>query len=362
METPRVLRALSRAHRPLGELKGLVQSIPNPSILISTLGLQEAKDSSEVENIVTTHDDLFQAPSDLRGLTGARKEVVRYTDGLNLGHRAVRETGLLTCRTIIDIHSALSGADIGFRRAPGTTLKEDATGEVIHVPPQHPDTVLDLMSNLERFINQPEPDELDPLTRMAIAHHQFETIHPFPDGNGRTGRIINVLMLVQAGLLDLPVLYLSRYITSTKSDYYALLQQVRDDGDWEPWLLYVLDGIAQTARHAVGFVSDIRDLMRETKQHIRTERPKIYSQDLLNNIFRHPYTRIGFVETDLKCSPVTASKYLETLEELGVLRSFKVGRDKYFVNERLVRLLTGIPPIGAETIPVGFVNARIPQG
>ena len=347
VETPDVLRALSRAHRPLGELKGLVQSIPNPSILISTLGLQEAKDSSEIENIVTTHDDLFRAGPDPRSLNGAQKEVVRYTEGLSLGHGAVRETGLLTCRTIADVHAALSGAEIGFRRAPGTTLKNDATGEIVHVPPQHPDAVLDLMSNLERFMNETDDTALDPLTRMAIAHHQFETIHPFPDGNGRTGRIVNVLMLVQSGLLDLPVLYLSRYITSTKADYYALLQQVREDGNWEPWLLYILEGVARTAEHAVGFVTAMRDLMRDTKRIIRNEESRIYSQDLINNIFRHPYTRIGFVESELGVSPVTARKYLEALEKLDILRSFKVGRDRYFVNDRLVRLLMDIPRIGA---------------
>lgn len=347
VETPRVLRALSRAHRPLGELKGLVQSIPNPSILIDTLGLQEAKDSSEVENIVTTHDDLFRTGPDPRHLTGARKEVVRYTRGLRLGHMAVRETGLLTGRTIVEIHAALSGAEIGFRRAPGTTLRNDVTDEIVHVPPQHPDLVRDLMSDLENFINDPDDGALDPLTRMAVAHHQFETVHPFPDGNGRTGRILNVLMLVQSGLLDLPVLYLSRYITSTKAEYYALLQQVREDGNWEPWLLYILEGVARTAEHAVGFVGEMRDLMRETKRRIRDDAPKIYSQELLNNIFRHPYTRIGFVKTDLDCSEVTARKYLEKLAGLEILSPYKAGRDKYFVNDRLVRLLTDIPRIGA---------------
>ncbi len=346
IETPEVLRKLAAANRPLAELKGLSQTIPNPSILISTLALQEAKDSSEIENIVTTHDDLFKAGRDPRGLLGPSKEVVRYARAISQGFEALQNSGTLGMRAIIGVHTTLTGAEVGFRKNPGTTLKNDATGETIFTPPQHPDTVMSLMDNFEQFVNGKDGLPNDPLLRMIVMHHQFETVHPFPDGNGRTGRILNILYLVMTGLLDLPILYMSRFITSTKQTYYELLQKVRDTGEWQAWILYMLEGVEVTAIHAIELVNAIKVQMAQAKHTMREKLPKIYSQDLLNNIFRHPYTKIGYVEDELSVSRVTATKYLEALIDVGVLSDIKSGRDRYFVNEKLIRLFFDIPRLG----------------
>lgn len=348
IETPEVLRKLATANRPLAELKGISQTIPNPSILVSTLALQEAKDSSEIENIVTTHDDLFRAGRDPRGLIGPSKEVIRYASAISHGFEILQKNGALGLRSIIEVHSTLCGAEIGFRKNPGTALKNDATGEIIFTPPQHPDTVRALMENFEMFVNGTDGLPSDPLLRMIVMHHQFETIHPFPDGNGRTGRILNVLHLVMTGLLDLPILYMSRFITSTKQTYYALLQKVRDTGEWQDWVLYMLEGVETTARHAINLVNAIKTQMSETKNTLRTQLPKIYSQDLLNNVFRHPYTKIGYVEEELSVSRVTATKYLEALIEVGILSDIKSGRDRYFVNDKLIQLFFDIPRLGVK--------------
>lgn len=343
IETKPVLKKLARAHQALAELKGVAASMPNQSILVNTLSLQEAKDSSEIENIITTHDDLYRSDSASRlFVTPAAKEVLNYKDALSTGFERVRDTGLLTCNSILDIQAGIEGNNAGFRKLPGTALKNDATGEIVYTPPQHPDDIVALMQNLENFINNPDLSDWDPLTKMAVIHHQFESIHPFYDGNGRTGRVINILYLVQQNLLDIPILYLSRYINQYKPDYYRLLQDVRETKNWEGWLLFMLEGVAQTAAQTTTLVVGIKALMQDVKQHLRAELPNIYSQDLVNNLFRHPYTKIDFVADELQVTRKTASKRLEGLVALGILTKLKMGKDNYYLNHRLYALLFSV--------------------
>ncbi len=343
VETKPVLRATATAHRYLAELKGAAATIPNQGILIDTLGLQEAKDSSEVEQIITTHDELYQARV-AESVSGgpAAKEVQRYAQALRMGFDQVTKTGLIRGGDIKALNAHLEGTETGYRKLPGTELKNAETGEVVYTPPQDPAEIDSLMANLVDYINDASLCEFDPLVKMALIHHQFESIHPFYDGNGRTGRIINILFLVAQGLLDIPVLYLSRFIVQNKSDYYSLLQSTRDGGEWEPWLLYMLRGIGETAQSTLQTVRGIGSLMMETKHRLRNELPKVYSQDLLNNLFRHPYTKIEFLMDEVNCSRPTASKYLQSLVGIGILSEHKVGRSKFFVNDPLYALLVGV--------------------
>jgi Fic family protein len=342
-EHPRLLKLVAAASRQLAELKGLVASIPNEAILINTLALQEAKDSSAVENIVTTHDELFRdAASALDETSLAGKEVLRYRQALQVGWRLVTTTGLLTNNHLLEVHSRLELNRAGFRKVPGTALREAETGRVVFTPPQDAATIVAAMGDLERFLNATPAYPVDPLIRMALAHHRFETIHPFYDGNGRTGRILNVLYLVKEGLLDLPVLYLSRHIVRTKGEYYALLQAVRDDDRWEDWVAYMLEAVEGTAREGITVVGAIRTALFEVKHEIR-QRHAFYSQDLINNLFSHPYTKVQFVMESLGVSRITATKYLDALVQDGILERLKVGRTNYYLNVRLVRILTGAP-------------------
>ena len=344
-ETPAVLRKTATASRKLAELKGLAASMPNQVILINTLGLQEAKDSSAIENIVTTHDELFRASTYPDLFTSpAAKEVRHYVQALRVGFDLVRQTDLLTANHMIAIQAELEQNNAGFRKLPGTALK-DGAGRVVYTPPQDPAEIVALMSDLERFINDDSAFDADPLIKMAIVHHQFESIHPFYDGNGRTGRIVNVLYLVNKGLLDIPVLYLSRHIVRHKPDYYRLLQAVREQADargmWQEWVLYMLAAVERTAQQTVQTVGAIKDALLDTKHRIRADY-RFYSQDLINNLFTHPYTKIEFVERDLKVSRLTATKYLEALVAGGVLQKMKVGRSNYYINRALNAILTRI--------------------
>ncbi len=344
LDTVPALKALAKANRALAELKGRAAIIPNQGILIDTLALQEAKASSEIENIVTTQDELFQADLQFEGpKSAAAKEVALYRDALKLGYdHLLKSDGLITNRTLIDMFRVLKGRDGGFRVTPGTALKNDSTGEVVYVPPQDAREIEAAMSALERFINEDEHSALDPLIKMALIHHQFESIHPFPDGNGRIGRILNVLYLTRAGLLEIPILYLSRHITRTKADYYRLLQAVRTQGAWEEWVLYMLEAVASTAQTTLVLVEGIRVQMASVKKQMREELPNLYSQDLLNNLFRHPYTRIEFVVKDLEVSRQTAAKYLDLLAEKGFVAKHRSGRSNYYVNADLVRLFLDV--------------------
>lgn len=342
LETKAVLKKLAQAHRALAELKGIITSIPNQSILLETLTLREARESSAIENIISTFDEVYQSNL-FRNIfaSPAAKEVHQYAAALKKGFQLVKQHHLLTNNHILQIQEVVEQNRAGFRKLPGTKLMNDKTGEVVYTPPQDFDTIILLMNNLEMFINDDSMMEADPLVKMAIIHHQFESIHPFYDGNGRTGRIINILYLVQKGLLHLPVLYLSQYVIKNKSDYYRLLQEVRDEGKWEEWILFMLDGIEKTAAGSVTLISSIKELMQYYKQQIRNSHPKLYSQDLLNNLFKYPYTKIEFLQNDLQISRSTAIRYLDTLVEAGFLTKHKVGRDNFFLNAKLLGLLTG---------------------
>lgn len=271
----------------------------------------------------------------------AAKEVSRYAEALKTGFGLVREQKLITNATILTLQRLLEGNDAGYRSVRGTALKNDQTGEVVYTPPQSRAEIELLMQNLVAFINDENLSSLDPLVKMAVLHHQFETIHPFYDGNGRTGRILNILYLVQQGLLDLPILYLSRYIIRTKGNYYHELQAVRDTGNWKPWLLYMLKGIEETAIETIILIDGMRRLMLDYKRQMRDELPKIYSQDLLNNLFRHPYTKIEFVMVELGVQRITATKYLNALVGINLLEKLKVGKSNYYMNMPLFNLLRG---------------------
>lgn len=341
-DTPAILKKLASSSRALAELKGIASSIPNQGILINTLGLQEAKDSSEIENIVTTHDELFKDDVLPAAFANpAAKEVLRYRQALRLGFDQVRQTGLLTTNHIIAIQCELERNNAGFRKLPGTALK-NGSGETVYTPPQEPAEIEALMSNLERFINDPGRFTADPLIKMALIHHQFESIHPFYDGNGRTGRILNVLYLVKEGLLDVPVLYLSSHIVRTKADYYRLLQTVRENDTWEDWVLYMLDAVEQTAGQTITTIHAIKTALFDYKHRIRAGF-KFYSQDLINNLFTHPYTKIEFVQRDLKVSRLTATKYMDALADGGFVQKHKVGRSNYYINVALNAILMSPP-------------------
>ncbi len=340
LETKAVLKAVNSANKKLAELKGYVHLIPQEDILINTLTLQEAKDSSEIENIVTTHDDLYKAEAGGLDFSPSfeTKEVQNYAKALRLAFKEIRKNKLLSLRVIKDIQKTLEGNSAGFRSAPGTTLKNNK-GDIIYTPPQDKQDVENYMQNLEEFINNEELSDLDPLVKMGIIHHQFESIHPFFDGNGRTGRIINILYLVINDLLDLPILYLSAYIIKHKSEYYRLLQLVRDEGNWEEWILFLLKGVEQVAEGTTYRVKAIAELMKMYKTKIRNISEGIYSHELLNNLFSHPYTKIDFLTEATGLSKKTAGKYLNILVEEGLLFKVKIWRTNYYFNTELIRIL-----------------------
>lgn len=340
VETKAILKQVARSHRYLAELKGILNTIPNQSILINTLAIQEAKESSAIENIITTHDEIFKLELATHNTSSsAAKEVQNYAKALQSGFLDIKNDGFFSTRHILAIQAMIENNKAGFRKLPGTTLKNASTGETIYTPPQHHDAILHLMRNLEQYINDETLSDCDDLVKMAVIHHQFESIHPFYDGNGRTGRIINMLYLVLKKLLDIPVLYLSKYIIRTKSDYYRLLQSVRDDQNWEPWVLYILKGIEMTAQETIVLIKNISELMQQYKNDIR-KNFQFYSQDLLNNLFRHPYTKIEFLQKDLHISRITAMKYLDALSKAGFLEKQKIWRNNYYINKPLFALLT----------------------
>lgn len=345
LETKTVLRQANKANRKLAELKGVAQTIPNERILISSLTLQEAKDSSAVENIVTTQDDLYRAGLDANFtlIGAATKEVLFYREAINEGFKLVRNKNILALNDIKRIQEVLEQNSAGFRTTPGTQLKRSSDGAVIYTPPQDGQRIVELMSNLEQFINDDELCPIDPLVKMAIIHHQFESIHPFYDGNGRTGRIVNILYLVTSGLLDLPILYLSRYITHNKAEYYERIQAIRNaTGDnsaqWEAWILYMLRGVEQTAEETIALVKNIGKLMTEYKNIIRPAFGGKYSHELLNGLFYHPYTKIGHLESNIQVSRQTAAKYLDRLASLGLLQKERMGKENYYINTKLMEL------------------------
>lgn len=345
LESKAVLKALAIAHRYLGELKALSETIPDSRILIHTFSLQEAKDSSEIENIITTYDEMYKAELlNDQVITAAAKEVQSYSVALQEGYKLILQDLLLTSKHIIAIQKILVGNGAEFRKLPGTELKNQRTGEVIYTPPQDYQIIVRLMHNLESYINDDSISDIDPLIKMAVIHYQFESIHPFYDGNGRTGRIINILYLVLKNLLEIPVLYLSHYIIQNKNDYYRLLQSVRDRNEWEEWILYMLKAVEITSRQTILIVKKIKELMKEFKKEIKSK-VSFYSQELLNNLFRYPYTKIEFIEKDLQVSRKTAVKYLDELAKIGLLEKQKIWRTNYYVNQALFKLLSKPPKV-----------------
>lgn len=341
LETKTVMKHLIAAHRYLAQLHGVARTIPNESILISTLTLQEARESSSVENIVTTQDDLYKTDLDMASFANpAAKEVLDYRTAILRGFELVKDKQILSCNIIKEVQQQLEHNRAGFRTIPGTMLRR-SDGEVVYTPPQDGQEVERLMGNLEEFINNNTLCDIDPLIKVAIVHHQFESIHPFYDGNGRTGRIINILMLITSGLLDLPVLYLSRYITRNKGEYYRLIQAIRDKNvdnqhEWEEWIIFILKGIEETSRDTIDLINSISRLMAEYKGILRPLFGKQYKHELLNNLFKHPYTKIDFMEKDMMISRQTASKYLDKIVEEGLLFKTKMGKENYYINEALV--------------------------
>lgn len=343
IETKAIMKKMAAARSALARMKGAAMSIPNQSILISTLSLQEAKDSSANENIITTHDELFQADFDKKQFKSiGSKEVHNYAEALRRGVETVKEKGFLSNNHLVKMQAAIEDHEAGFRKVPGTNLKSEQTGKVAYTPPQTHDEVSEHMANLESFMNNNELSDWDPPVKMAVIHHQFESINPFYDGNGRTGRMINILYLVKEGLLNLPILYLSRFINRNKSDYYRLLQKVRTENAWEEWVLYMLEGVEQTSLQTIKLIDGIKAIMQKHKHKMRRDLPKIYSQDLLNNLFRHPYTKIDFVMTDLDLSRPTATRYFDALTAINIVHKLKLGKDNYYVNYELFDLLANV--------------------
>lgn len=338
LETKEILKAASLAHRALAELKGVAQTIPNQAIIINSLSLQEAKDSSEIENIITTHDELFLADAGVQ-TNNAVKEVQNYREALFHGFSLVQKNGFLSTNNIKEIQARLEQNDAGFRKQSGTILKNAQTGETRYIPPQNPEDIVRLMDNFALYFNDAAQDDLDPLVKMAILHYQFEAIHPFYDGNGRTGRILNILYLVGQQLLDIPILYLSRYIIKNKGEYYRLLNEVSFKENWGGWILYMLEGIRQTSQETIRTITMIEALIKETGETIQKSAPKIYSKDLTEALFYHPYTKISFLEERLGVHRDTASGYLKTLEKLGIVVGIKMGKSIYYVNKALFALL-----------------------
>lgn len=338
VETRAVLKACVEARAALAEVRIAGQLIPNQAILINSIPILEAQASSAIENIVTTADRLFRFANDAGGdADPATKEALRYRTALYQGFRML-ERCPLTTNLAVDVCRLIKGVDMDIRATPGTALVNEASGQVVYTPPQGADRLRNMLSNWERYIHGAE--EVDPLVRMAVQHYQFEAIHPFADGNGRSGRVLNILFLVQAGLLDIPVLYLSHYIIEHRRDYYRLLLAVTTDGAWEAWILYMLAAVEQTARWTTARIGAIRALLDATAETVRTRAPKIYTRELVELIFVQPYCRISDVVGAGLARRQSASSYLKALVDIGVLKDVRAGREKLFINPGLLRILS----------------------
>ncbi|MBI2810845.1 MAG: Fic family protein [Candidatus Melainabacteria bacterium] len=338
IETHAVLKKAISANKAIAELRASGHMIPNQGVLIRTLGLSEAKFSSEIENIVTTNDNLYLASADGgQDFDSPTKEVLYYKDALWFGFdRIKKEKKLINARLFEEIVQILKNVSLSIRKVPGTALI-NANKEVIYTPPDGEEIIRQKLTDLEKFIYN--ETSLDPLIQMAIVHYQFEAIHPFADGNGRTGRILNILFLIEKGLLDIPVLYLSRYILSKKSLYYNGLIDVTENNAWENWILFILEGLEQTAILTRKKILAIYELMHATGELVKTKTPRIYSKDLIEVLFFHPYCKIRFLEDAGIAKRQTASQYLKQLEQIGLLRSLKIGRETYYIHDAFLKLL-----------------------
>ena len=337
IETKRILKQLSRTSRALAELKGIAQTMPNQNILINAIMINEAKTSSGIENIVTTHDEIYKAMVRPTNTSPAAKEVVDYRAAVWKGYELIKEKGIINTNVITSIQEEVEHNQAGIRSVPGTVIKNNVTGEIVYVPPQEKAEILEYMKNLEEYINN-DDDMVDPLIKLAMIHYQFESIHPFYDGNGRTGRIINILYLVLKDLIDTPILYLSKYIIRNKIKYYDLFKETRDTGNFEEWIIYILTGIEEMAEETIGIINRIRDEILKMKYELR-DKTKLYSKELLEALFFEFYTKIPYIQEQLRVSDKTAQKYLDMLVELGFLTSEKIGRERIYKNERLFNII-----------------------
>lgn len=338
VETLKILRQLSKSSAALGELKGIAKTIPNQAMLINAVALQEAKDSSEIENIITTQDELYRALTTEGKYTHQIKEVINYRKAIFIGNDIIKTQTFLRKKDIENLQKTIIENNAGIRNMPGTVLKNDTTGEIVYTPPQDKNGILDLLSNFLEHFNLPQ-NEVAPLINLAILHHQFESIHPFYDGNGRTGRILNILYLILNGLLDIPILYLSSYINQNKAKYYQLLNQVNQTGEWEDWIIYILKAIEVTSIKTIKKINLIKTLLNETIFLAQQKAPKIYSKELVELLFEHPYSKIEYVINKLNVQRKTASKYLREFEEIGILESQKIGREVIYLNKNLIEVL-----------------------
>lgn len=337
IETKAILKLCIEARSALAELKVAGNLIPNQTVLINIIPLLEAKDSSAIENIVTTAENLFRyAESTSENIDSTTKEALRYRTALKIGFDSLSERPLTT-ETAVKICSVIKNKSMEIRKVPGIALANDAKGQIIYTPPVGEAVIRDLLSNWEKFLHNER--EIDPLVRMAISHYQFEAIHPFADGNGRTGRILNVLFLIQEKLLSIPILYLSRYIFRHKKEYYRLLLGVTKKQEWEPWVLYILRAVVESSQWAISKIEAIRRLSKSTEDHIRAQRPSVYSRELVDIIFTQPYCRISHLVEAGLANRQTASTYLKHLCDIGVLQEVRDGREKLFLNQKMIALL-----------------------
>ena len=339
LKTNKILEQLTLSSRALAELKGYANTIPNMHILINAVTINEAKDSSAIENIVTTHDDIYKVLTESGYKEENAKEVVDYRNAIWLGYEQIKNDGYINTNTIIKIQGTIEHNNAGIRKLPGTELKNSITGETIYTPPQSEQEITGYLKNLEDFINNNE-DGIDPLIKVCLIHYQFESIHPFYDGNGRTGRILNILYLVLNNLIDSPTLYLSKYINKTKQEYYKLFNEVRDNNNFEDWILYILKGIEITSKETITLIEKIQNEMKTYKEEFRNKLPKIYSKELLESLFYEVYTKIAYIEKACNVTRITATSYLNQLEEVGLLESEKIGRERLYKNTRLIKLLS----------------------
>ncbi|MEO6882542.1 MAG: Fic family protein [Bacteroidia bacterium] len=338
VETVKILRQLVKSSIALAELKGSSKILPNPEILLNAVILKEARASSEIENVITTQDKLYEALSSKGSKTdSATKEVLRYRVAMLYGFHFIKKKGYLSSNAIIEIQKRLEENNAGIRNLTGTALRNAVTGKIIYTPPDNLESINRLMTNLEKYLN--EKDEISVLIKMAVQHYQFESIHPFYDGNGRTGRIINILYLIMNGMLETPVLYLSAYIIANKADYYRLLQEVRTKNNWEAWVLYILKGVEKTANETIEHVNEISRLFIKTQEFVKKNAPKSYSKELVELLFEHPYCKSEYLTERLGISRITASKYLKELESIKVLKTKQVWKETLYINTKLFDLL-----------------------
>ncbi|MBK9271488.1 MAG: Fic family protein [Saprospiraceae bacterium] len=341
LETTEIFKATIRANKLLAELKGFCQTLPNPELLLNTIVLQESKESSAIENIVTTQDELYKAT--LMGdkvKNQAAKEVLQYREAMYFGLSELDKTGLITTNLLVGIMQKLRNTRDGIRRNPGTKLSKPISGQIVYTPPEGETIIREKLFTLERYINVSDGDSLDPLIKMALIHYQFEAIHPFSDGNGRAGRILNILYLIQQEMIGLPVLYLSKYIIENRSDYYRLLREVTEQNNWIDWVLYVVNGVAETSQSTLIKIKRIIELKANAENDLKSALGSSFSRDLNDLLFSFPYIKIGVLDENGIAKRQTASRYLKEIEKAGWLSSVQVWKETYYINHNLIKILS----------------------